>query len=527
MMHRRFLLRPLTLLALALGTTNPTRLRMPPTAPPPVPREFRAAWLTPIYDRGFRDWPTSPTMTTEEQKAELRTTLDKAVAAGLNTIILHVRLAGDALYPTTYAPWSAFLTGQSGVGPSPAYDPLAFAIDEAHARGLQLHAWFNPFRAMLPNFAGSAAPTHVTKKHPEWIRKYGSQTWIDPGDPAARRYVLETFLDVVKRYDVDGIHIDDYFYPYQEIETYTRRVKRKRIRERRVIPFPDTKTWEKYGKSAGFTDRDAWRRSNIDEFVRDLYKSVKAIKPSVLVGISPFGIWRSGSPPGITGLDAYSEIYADSKRWLAEGWLDYLTPQLYWEVGGAQDRFRVLDAWWRSVNPQQRYIWPGLYTSHVYAGRDAWAIGEIARQVETVRESRIGSIDAPGVVHFRLAALFANDDRLAKTLAPLYQERAVVPAFPWLGGVPPAAPEVTIAAGDGTGGAPGPAKFTIAPSDDTTVRWWLIQTRGRDGVWATTLRPVGGGREAAPAFGTNDPDEIAVTAIGTTGMASTPTIVTP
>ena len=521
MMRRRTFLRPIPLLALALGTSIPRRLPTPPTAPPAVPREFRAAWVTPILDRGFRDWPSSPNMSTEEQKAELRATLDRAAAAGLNAVILHIRLAGDALYPTTFAPWSAFLTGQSGVGPSPAYDPLAFAIDEAHARGLQLHAWFNPFRAMLPNFAGHAAASHVTRKHPEWIRKYGSQTWIDPGDPAARKYVLDTFLDVVKRYDVDGIHIDDYFYPYQETETITRRVKRRRIREHRVIPFPDTKTWTKYGKPAGFTNRDDWRRANIDEFVRDLYKSVKSIKPSVIVGISPFGIWRPGSPPGITGLDSYAEIYADSKHWLVEGWLDYLVPQLYWEVGGTQDRFRVLDAWWRSVNPQRRYIWPGLYTSHVYEGRDAWSMGEIARQITTIRASRIGSTDVPGHVHFRLAALFADSNRLAKTLGTLYQERAIPPAFPWLGATEPAAPAVTLAPGDGA------ATFTIAPGDDTTVRWWLIQTRGRDGVWATTLRPAGGGRQAAPAFGTNDPDEIAVSAIGETGVASVPTIVVP
>ncbi|HEY4130604.1 MAG TPA: family 10 glycosylhydrolase [Gemmatimonadaceae bacterium] len=524
--------RSLPLLALVLGVGAPRglHLRRPPTDPPPVPREFRAAWVTPILDRGLRDWPSSPNLTTEEQQMELRATLARAADAGLNAIILHVRLAGDAFYPTTYAPWSAFLTGQSGVGPSPAYDPLAFAIEEAHARGLQVHAWFNPFRAMLPNFAGQAAASHVTKKHPEWIRKYGSQTWIDPGDPAARKYVLDTFLDVVKRYDVDGIHIDDYFYPYQEVEMYTRRVKRRRIRERRVIPFPDNKTWAKYGKARGFTDRDAWRRANIDDFVQQLYKSVKAIRPSVVVGISPFGIWRPGSPPGITGLDSYSEIYADSKRWLAEGWLDYLTPQLYWRVGGEQDRFRQLDAWWRSVNPQQRYVWPGLYTSHVYAGNDAWPMGEIAREVTTLREARIGSADAPGEVHFRLAALFANNDTLAQTLAPLYRERALVPAFPWLGADVPAQPIVTVttdSAAIAAGVTSHPASFTVIPGDESPVRWWLIQTRGRDGVWTTSLRPVGAGKELAAAFGTNDPDEVAVSAISPTGIASSPTIVMP
>jgi uncharacterized lipoprotein YddW (UPF0748 family) len=460
-------------------------------------------------------------MTPEQQRAELRTMLDNAAAMGLNAVILHVRLAGDALYPTAYAPWSVFLTGRSGVGPEPAYDPLAFAVTEAHARGLQLHAWFNPFRAMLPNLVGKAALSHVTRKHPEWIRKYGSQTWIDPGDPAARKYVLETLLDVVKRYDVDGIHIDDYFYPYREARTVTRRIKHKRTKVKVDIPFPDDKTWKKYGRAQGFTDRDAWRRANIDDFVKSLYQNVKAIKPAVLVGISPFGIWRPGNPAGITGLDAYGEIYADSRKWLREGWLDYLVPQIYWEVGGTEDRFRQLEAWWRSQNPLGRQIWPGLYSSHVYGGSDPWPMGEVARQVLAIRDARVGTADSPGEVHFRLAAFFADNNRLASTLGEAYRERAIVPAFPWLGAAVPAAPLVQVASGAGA------ASFTVAAGDSTAVRWWLIQTRGRDGVWITNLRPAGEGQLGAAALGTNDPDEVAVTAISATGVASEPAIIVP
>jgi uncharacterized lipoprotein YddW (UPF0748 family) len=324
----------------------------------------------------------------------------------------------------------------------------------------------------------------------------------------------------VKRYDVDGIHIDDYFYPYRESRVVTRRVRKKRVRTRVEIVFPDDKTWRKYGRPAGFTDRDAWRRSNIDEFVRALYKGAKAIRPATLVGISPFGIWRPGSPPGVTGLDSYAEIYADSKRWLAEGWLDYVVPQLYWQVGGTQDRFRLLDAWWRSENPQGRYIFPGLYTSHVYGGTEPWSTDEIATQVTTLREARVGTPEVLGHVHFRLAALFANSDRLGATLSGLYAERAIVPAFPWLGIDTPAAPQVAVVPGDGAA-----ASFTITPGDSVRVRWWLIQTRGRDSVWATTLRPAGEGKLGVFAFGTNDPDEIAVTAIGATGVASAPVLV--
>lgn len=512
--------RAVPLLALALGISYSPSVEHLPTAPPPVPREFRAAWATPIWDRGFKDWPSNPNMTPAEQRAELRTMLDNAVAARLNAVVLHVRLAGDALYPTSYAPWSVFLTGKSGVGPTPAYDPLAFAVEEAHARGLQLHAWFNPFRAMLPNFAGKAAASHVTRKHPEWIRTYGSQKWIDPGDPAARKFVMETMLDVVRRYDVDGIHLDDYFYPYRESRTVTRRVRGKRVRTRVDIEFPDDKTWKKYGRER-FGDRDTWRRDNINDFIESLYKNVKAIKPTMIVGISPFGIWRPGNPPGITGLDAFGEIYADSRRWLHEGWLDYVAPQLYWEVGGTQDRFRLLDDWWRTQNPLNRHIWPGLYTSKVYGGSDRWPMNEIARQVTEIRETRVGSSDAPGHIHFRLGALFADNNRLALTLSDPYQERAIVPAFPWLGPAIPAAPQVTVVTTDG------PTAFTIAQGDSTRVRWWLIQTRGRDGAWTMTLRPAGEGRLGAGSFGTSDPDEIAVTALSQTGVASAPTIITP
>lgn len=492
--------------------------------PPPVPREFRAAWATPIWDRGLRDWPSAAGLSPDSQRAELRAMLDHAASIGLNAIMLHVRIAGDAMYPTKYAPWSAYLTGTSGQGPNPSYDPLQFAVDEAHARGIQLHAWFNPFRAMMPIFAGKASSMHVTRTHPEWIRKYGTETWIDPGEPAARKWVLETMLDVVKRYDVDGIHIDDYFYPYRESRVVTKRVRKKRVRTRVELEFPDDKTWKKYGRPAGFSDRGDWRRANIDDFVKTLYSSVKAIKPAMVVGISPFGIWRPGNPPGVNGLDSFSEIYADSRKWLREGWLDYIAPQIYWEVGGEQDRFRLLDAWWRSENPQARYIFPGLYTSHVWGESGVWPMDAIKTQIDFLRDQRVGSADALGHVHFRLAALFAESDRLSATLNGVYSERAIAPAYPWLGAAVPAAPVVDVVRGSGPSSA---TSFTVTRGDSASVRWWLIQTRGRDGVWTTSLRHYGEGALGASAFGTNDPDEIAVTAISPTGVASSATLITP
>lgn len=489
--------------------------------PPEVPREFRAAYVTPIWDRGFRDWPSKAGLSPDSQRAELRALLDRAVAAGLNAIILHVRMAGDAIYPTPLVPWSAFLSERSGEAPNPSYDPLEYAVKEAHARGLQLHAWFNPFRAMLPIFAGKVAPSHVTRKHPEWIRKYGSQTWIDPGEPAARQHVLDVMLDVVKRYDIDGIHIDDYFYPYRESQVVTQRVRGKRVRTRVDIQFPDDQTWAKYGRGKGFATRNDWRRANIDDFVESLYLGVKAIKPSVLVGIGPFGIWRSGVPEGVRGLDAYGEIYADSRKWLAQGWLDYIAPQLYWQVGGFQDRFRALDAWWRRENPKDRYIWPAFYTSKVFGGYDKWPLNEIRMQVDEVRSSRSGTAEPSGHVHFRLGALFAENGRLSKDLASSYENRAVVPAFPWLGALAPAAPVVSFVEGDG------PTRVSITAGDTVTVRWWLIQARGPDGQWTTSVRIAGQSHIGSGAFGTTEPGEIAVTALGVSGMASATTIVIP
>jgi uncharacterized lipoprotein YddW (UPF0748 family) len=487
--------------------------------PPPEPaREFRAAWVTPLWDAGIRDWPSRIGLSPQDQRNELRALFDRAHALGLNAIVLHVRLAADAMYPTAFAPWSVYASGTSGKSPEPNYDPLLFAVEEAHARGLQLHAWFNPFRAMLPAFKGKAAKTHVTRAHPDWVRRYGTQTWIDPGEPAARALALDAVLDVVRRYDVDGVHIDDYFYPYREKRTVVRRVGRRRVRTARDIEFPDDKTWKRYGRASGFHDRASWRRANIDAFVEALYKGVKRIKPAVLVGISPFGIWRSGTPRGITGLDAYSEIYADSRRWLREGWVDYLAPQLYWTVDGAQDRFRVLDAWWREENIRGRHIWPGLYTSQTYAHEETWSAMEIPTQIALLRGPADGRYD-PGHVHFRMGALLVNGEALgARLAASTYSVPAIVPPSAWLGDAIPAAPRAAMI------GANGSSALTVRPGDSTSVRWWLVQTRGTDGAWAMALRRAGEGRlDVSAAHAT----EVAVRAVSPSGVLGPPTIVVP
>ena len=523
-----------TLLAAAVlvtTTTRATKAWAQPT-PPPLEREFRAAWVSPTEGG---DWPSRPGLSVEEQKAELIAVLDAAHADGLNAVVLHVRMAADAFYPTRQAPWSRYLTGRDGsslgyVG----YDPLALAVDEAHARGLQLHVWFNPFRAMPPDDLGKAAAGHVTRTHPEWVRHYGKSTWIDPGIPAARRAVLDAILEVVDRYDVDGVHLDDYFYPYVEEGTITRRVgrgkHRRRITSRVTLRFPDDAAWKKYGVAKGWTDRAAWRRANVDDFVQTLYREVKARKRWVLVGISPFGIWRPGHPQGITGLDSYAEVFADTRKWLRAGWLDYLAPQLYWPLDNYQQRFTRLDSWWRSENVLGRHLWPGLFTMRVASRNDPWPADEIAREVDALRDARRGTTESLGHVHFRMGTLLAPvaGDTMtfgASLRTTEYATPALPPASPWLGEAAPAIPRLLVP-GDASVQGDGPPSLTsnaivaATPGDTVLVRWWVVQTLGIDGRWMERVAPA-----MTAAFSVTPSDVvgaawIAVTAISRTGVAS-------
>ena len=284
----------------------------------------------------------------------------------------------------------------------------------------------------------------------------------------------------------------------------------------REIEFPDARTWRRYGRARGWTDRAAWRRANIDDFVHKLYDGVKATKPWVLVGISPFGIWRPGAPPGITGLDSYAEIFADSRRWLREGWLDYIVPQLYWPLDGEEHRFTRLDAWWLTENVRGRHIWPGLETEMTTSVREPWPTAEIADEIASLRATH-GPADE-GHVHFRFMSLGANGGTLGDALhQSLYAAPALVPASPWLDDRRPAAPRV---APDSAA----PANVAVQPADSVPVAWWLVQARSADGRWSSTLLPASArGLAATPARA--GAVELAVTAIGRTGEASAPTLI--
>lgn len=463
-------------------------------APPPEPlREFRAAWVATVHNI---DWPSKPGLPASRQQAEMRTLLDRAAALKLNAIILQVRPACDALYASRKEPWSRFLTGQ--MGKAAGYDPLAFAIAEAHQRGIELHAWFNPFRA-LASAGETAAPGHVTKQHPDWVRSYEGKVWLDPGLPQVRDYSLDVMMDVVDRYDIDGVHIDDYFYPYPENPN-----------ARQVAGFPDEASYQRHGKGK---DRGDWRRANMDAFVSTLYRNVKGAKPWVKVGISPFGIWRPGHPAGIkAGLDAYNMIYADSRKWLAAGWCDYLAPQLYWRIRPAEQSFPALAGWWAQQNRLKRHLWPGIATSRINSSEDPGRpAAEILQQIGICR-----TVIPPGTsghCHWSFKALREDRGGISSKLPTLYGDRAVTPAMPWLSRRAPGQPSLSVQPD-----ASGLALRWRPGRNAKETRWWAVQVQpSPESRWQTT-QVVWHQQTSIRLPGR--PHAVAVTAINAFGNAS-------
>ncbi|WP_165250878.1 glycoside hydrolase family 10 protein [Paludisphaera soli] len=433
--------------------------------PPPIPREFRAAWVATVANI---DWPSKPGLSTEVQQQEARAILDRLAKSNFNAVVFQVRPAADALYASELEPWSYYLTGTQGKAPEPYYDPLQFWIDEAHARGMQLHAWFNPFRAKQAGGKYEAAASHVSKARPDLVRSYGDLLWMDPGEPDARAQTLGVILDVVRRYDVDGIHFDDYFYPYPVADPKTKA----------EIDFPDDESWKRHHKADDPADRGDWRRANMTQLIRDLYDGIKKAKPHVLFGISPFGIPRPGKPAGVVGFDQYAKLYADTESWLQSGWIDYWTPQLYWKIDAPGQPFRPLLNYWISINAKARHVWPGLTVSRI--GRqpgEGYAPEEILNQIKIIREAP----GEDGVVLFSMKPLLQDRQGIATTLAEgLFREPSLIPAFPWLGDKVPAGPIMTINGGNvalasGPGGEP--------------AALWVVQLRKGD-AWTTRILPA-------------------------------------
>ncbi|MDR3377371.1 MAG: family 10 glycosylhydrolase, partial [Verrucomicrobiae bacterium] len=451
-------------------------------------------WIATV---GNSCWPSKPGLSTEQQKAELTAILDRAVALKLNAVIFQVRPACDALYQSSLEPWSEYLTGIQGRAPAPFYDPLAFAVAEAHQRGLELHAWFNPFRAHHAEAVSPIAGNHISRTRPDLIRSYGKYLWLDPGEPEVRDFSLRVVLDVVRRYDVDGVHFDDYFYPYHEKNSAGQ-----------DAAFPDGASWSKYGVKSGLA-RDDWRRANVDAFMQKLYHSVKAEKPWVKVGISPFGIWRPQNPPGIKGFDSYAELYADSRKWLAEGWCDYFSPQLYWGIQPPAQSFPALLGWWNAQNVRHRHIWPGMNTLKT---DESWSPAEIANEIALTRDYA-----NPGHIHWSVTALMKNAALDAVLTRNVYHEVALVPASPWLDASAPAKPDLS----NSVWSDASRLKWQSGPGEP--VREWVLQTRTK-GAWTTQILPASRTEARVKIPGT---DAVAVRAVNRVGNLSEPAIWVP
>ena len=475
------------------GVTDPP-VTVPPIVPPitptdtpapAVPREMRGLWIATV---GNIDWPSRSGLSADQQRAELIDLLTRAAATGLNAILFQVRPAADAVYDSPLEPWAALLSGTQGQ--SPGYDPLAFAIQEAHARGLELHAWINPFRAGNTADTARLAASHVFRTRPDLVRVYGRNIWLDPGEPDVHERSIAALRDIVNRYDIDGIVADDYFYPYVENDA-----------SGRAIAFPDDATFARYGAGR---PRDDWRRENVNRFVERMYREVHALKPTVKVGMSPFGIWRPGNPPGIIGLDAYASIYADSRKWLQQGWVDYFAPQLYWAITPPQQSYPALLDWWIAQNIMGRHIWPALAVYKSNSGQaGAFTMQEIPDQIRLTRTRPAGT----GHILYNTTWTFKRNSGLTATTlaAELYQSRALVPASPWLDATPPGTPALRV---DGN-----IIELSVAPGEP--VRWWAVRQRTA-GAWSTHVL-FGNARSmtVAPAV-----DRVLVQAVDQAGNAS-------
>ncbi|HEY3388626.1 MAG TPA: family 10 glycosylhydrolase [Prolixibacteraceae bacterium] len=315
---------------------------------PPV-KEFRGVWIATVNNI---DWPSSPGLPVEIQKRELTELIERIERLNLNVVIFQVRPASDAFYPSELEPWSHFLTGKQGLAPSPSFDPLAYAIELCHSKGMELHAWFNPFRVRNNGYY-ELDPKSFAARNPQYTHLFDNKLFLDPGIPQVRNHIIKVIMEVVRKYDVDAIHFDDYFYPYP-------------IRGRK---YPDIETFSKYGKSFYPSKLSDWRRDNINKFIKALHDSIESVKPSVKLGVSPFGVWRNKSDdpngsPGIKATTSYDDLYADIYKWLANDWIDYVIPQLYWEQGNKFGDFTVLTKWWNDhCFGKPLYLGQALYKS--------------------------------------------------------------------------------------------------------------------------------------------------------------------
>jgi len=371
--------------------------------------EFRGTWIATVKNI---DWPSKPGLPVENQKSEIKSLFISLHNSGINAVFFHVRTECDAFYPSDIEPWSFWLTGEQAKPPQPFYDPLKYAIKLARERGMEFHAWFNPFRVKADTKGYNPDSSYISYQKPEWIIQSGKYKFLNPGIREAREYVKNVVLDVLQRYDVDGIHFDDYFYPYSGLTD------------------EDIEVFKIYNRK--FENIEDWRRDNVNVFVRDIYESIKKIKPYVKFGISPFGIWKDGVPEGITGLSAFHKIYCDAVYWLNEKIVDYLVPQVYWRIEGPQDYISLSNWWSEQSNNRNIYIGHALYKMD--RKEDVWNLKNITDQVHFNQSNS----DLKGSVFFRAKDIQKNLKGIADSLQyKYYNTPTIIPPMTWIDSIAP------------------------------------------------------------------------------------------
>ncbi len=464
-----------TLYCFTLGLAAGFLLNFPLSAQPPK-REFRAAWIATVLNL---DWPSTSGLHPDVQREQLVSILDDLSDVGIQAVVFQIRTECDALYDSPYDPWSYWLTGTQGVAPAPYYDPLVFAVGEAHKRGMELHAWFNPYRARRQQDAYSPAATHVTVAHPTWIITCPDNfKLLNPGLPEVRDYVTQVIADVVTRYDIDGVHFDDYFYPYPE-HNFTNQ---------------DDSAYAIYNKGLSRAD---WRRDNVNLLVKQVHDTIAAIKPHVKFGISPFGIWKN-SAAGTAGLEAYYTIYCDAVAWLQAETIDYITPQIYWNIGYAIADYAKLLPWWASVT-NGRHLYPGQAAYRI----SGWSASEMPSQIRLNRSTP----NVQGSVFFRAQAGVNDNPRgFADSLrTDLYKYPALLPTMAWKDTVKPNPPG-SLAYGRVTASSPASLHWdlpAVAPDGDTASRYAVYSFDHLPALPgelddARNLSMIAGGRNAVP-----------------------------
>lgn len=420
-------------------------------------REFRCAWVATVHNI---DYPSNTGLSVNTLKNEFITLLNSLKKAGINAVFVQIRPACDAFYNSPYEPWSEWLTGTQGVAPASGFDPLVFMVEETHKRGIEFHAWLNPYRAVASISGSSIASTHVSVVHPSWCVTYNSLKLLNPGLPQVRDYVRMVVADIVTRYSIDGIHFDDYFYPYPANGT----------------TFNDNAAFAAYPR--GFTNQNDWRRDNVNLLMGMINDTIKTIKPYVKFGVGPFGIWKSGVPAGITGLSSYSAIYCDPIAWLNDQSIDYVSPQLYWKIGTNQDFNTLVDWWGTQANNKNRHCYAGMASYQLDPNGGNWNVNDILNQIKS---TRLINFKAQGECFFSSTSIKNDMKNFADSLTLSFNKyKCLIPTMPWLDSVPPL-PPVSVSHTLTSFGVTLNWQLPSLASDNDTAKYFVIY-RSTDGT---------------------------------------------